>query len=135
MSDLMDFGSYVQFLFALVFVLGLIGLFSLLLKRLSMNGVAGLRSGRGERRLKVVETVMVDGKRRMVLVRRDNREHLLLLGQQNDLLIESNIEADEDAATPAEQAGSPGAARSSADITALGTDLRRMLRGDRQARQ
>ena len=131
----MDFGNYVQFLFALVFVLGLIGLFSLLLKRLSMNGISGLRSGSGKRRLSIVETVIVDGKRRMVLVRRDDREHLLLLGQQNDLLIESNIDALDASDTDAGDEQQTADNSKSADIATLGTDIRRILKGGRQAQR
>ncbi|MEQ9491142.1 MAG: flagellar biosynthetic protein FliO [Alphaproteobacteria bacterium] len=135
MSDLMDFGSYAQFLFALLFVLGLIGLFSVALKRLSMTGLTGLRSGKGMRRLSVVETVIVDGKRRMVLVRRDDKEHLLLLGQSNDLVIESGIEAVtlsdsgdiDEASTPAPSQETPPAS--------FATDVRRFLGSEKRARQ
>lgn len=134
MSDLMNFGNYVQFLFALIFVLGLIGLFSIALKRLSTTGITGLRSGKGPRRLSVSETVMLDGKRRMVLVRRDNKEHLLLLGMQNDVVIESNIEAGEVTDFPVDQDNQTTDGSSSADKT-LGADIRRLLRGDKRAQR
>jgi len=132
MSDLMSFGNYAQFLFALLFVLGLIGLFSIGLKRLSMTGISGLRSGRGPRRLSIVETVIVDGKRRMVLVRRDNKEHLLLLGQQNDVVIESGIDVNDITELPIDQGNQP-ASNTSAKVTTLGTDIRRLLRGEKRA--
>jgi flagellar protein FliO/FliZ len=35
----------------------------------------------------------VDAKRRLVLVRRDDREHLLLLGATQDVVVESGIAA------------------------------------------
>ncbi len=43
------------------------------------------------RRLGVVEVAAVDTRRRLVLVRRDDVEHLVLLGLNNDLVIESGI--------------------------------------------
>jgi len=132
MSDLMNFGNYAQFLFALIFVLGLIGLFSLLLKRLSMTGIAGLRNGRGPRRLSIVETVMIDGKRRMVLIRRDNKEHLLMLGQQTDLLIESGIEAADVSDLPTNQDNREDTSGSPANVATLGADIRRLLRGEKK---
>ncbi len=141
MSDLMDFGSYAQFLFALLFVLGLIGLFSVALKRLSMTGISGLRSGRGPRRLSIVETVIVDGKRRMVLVRRDDKEHLLLLGATSDVVIETNIEAD---SRP--ELGAQNPSVSDAEMTtptspakqppaSFVTDIRRFLGNEKRAQQ
>jgi len=39
----------------------------------------------------VIESLPVEGKRKVILVRRDNIEHLVMVGGRNDLLIESNI--------------------------------------------
>ena len=41
-------------------------------------------------RLKI-ESLPVDGKRSVILVRRDNIEHLVMVGGRNDLVIEPNI--------------------------------------------
>lgn len=46
---------------------------------------------KGERRLGVVEYVSIDAKRRLVLVRRDDSEHLLLTGGPVDLVVETGI--------------------------------------------
>ena len=56
---------------------------------LAMLGVAGPR-GR-QPRLAVINAASVDG-RRLVLVRRDDVEHLLLIGGPTDVVIESNID-------------------------------------------
>lgn len=90
--------EYVRFVLALLFVLGLIGLLAFLLRRFGVGAVrispAFRAKGRNvERRLAVVEVAAVDARRRLVLVRRDDTEHLVLLGQTSDLLIESNIKA------------------------------------------
>lgn len=88
--------EYVRFLLALLFVLGLIGLLAFVLRRFGIGTVrispAFRSKGRSaERRLAVVEVASVDARRRLVLIRRDETEHLILLGNTTDLLIESNI--------------------------------------------
>lgn len=47
--------------------------------------------GRKGQRLGIAEYQEIDESRRLVIVRRDNVEHLLLIGGDNDLVIESNI--------------------------------------------
>ena len=42
-------------------------------------------------RLAVIDAAAVDGRRRLVLVRRDNVEHLLMIGGPADLVVEPNI--------------------------------------------
>jgi|APTNR8051073442_1049403.scaffolds.fasta_scaffold14286_3 flagellar protein FliO/FliZ len=84
----MDVGTYAQFALALVFVLALIGLAALVARRLGLGG--GATGGRS-RRLGVIETLALDGRRRLVLVRRDNVEHLLVIGSSGETVIESNI--------------------------------------------
>lgn len=89
-------GQYVRFILALLFVLGLIGLLAFLLRRFGLGAVrvspAFRGKGRGAaRRLAVVEVAIVDARHRLVLIRRDDTEHLVLLGPASDLLIESGI--------------------------------------------
>ncbi len=50
-----------------------------------------LRGGHEPRRMTVIDAVRVDGRRSVVLVCRDNVEHLVMVGGPNDLVIESNI--------------------------------------------
>lgn len=45
--------------------------------------------GRREPRLAVLDTAPVDARRRLILIRRDDTEHLILIGGPNDLLVES----------------------------------------------
>lgn len=108
--------SYVRFLLAFLFVIGLIGLFTLLLRRVGFGGVRlspGFKGkGRPQRRLAVTEVANVDGRHRLVLVRRDDTEHLILLGHSGDLLIEGNIRA---SGTTEDEAGSFDAALQSAE--------------------
>ncbi|WP_299441815.1 flagellar biosynthetic protein FliO [uncultured Rhodospira sp.] len=89
----MDLDSYTRFALALTIVLGLIFVGAALLRRFSpMGGGPGAARG-ARRRLGVIEGAMVDNRRRLVLVRRDDREHLLLIGGVTDLVVERDIEA------------------------------------------
>ena len=53
---------------------------------------SGIFGNRAERRLDVVEQSSVDGRRRLVLVRRDDVEHLIMTGGPVDVVIETNIQ-------------------------------------------
>lgn len=88
----MDTQTYVWAVILLGLILAGIGGISWLIKRTGLvPGVVGLR--RSSRRLRVVEVTPVDVKRKLVLVRRDDTEHLILLGVQSDLVVESGIPA------------------------------------------
>jgi len=51
--------------------------------------------GRGKnRRLSVVDSLAVDQKRQLVIVRRDDVEHLILIGGPQDVVVESGIPAE-----------------------------------------
>ncbi len=86
----MEFESYFRFALALILVLGLIGLTAWGARRLGLVHPITPRGGR-ERRLGIIETTPVDAKRRLVLVRRDDVEHLVLLGPGGDTVIENHI--------------------------------------------
>ena len=82
--------DYIKFVFAFVFVLALIALATVAARRFGFGLPSNPRNS-AQRRLGIVESLNVDGKRRMVLIRRDDTEHLLLLGATTELVIESNI--------------------------------------------
>lgn len=90
----MDIDQYARFVMALMLVLAMIFVVMWLLKRVGMAGVAAGGPKSRRRRLSVVEAVALDTRRRLVLVRRDGVEHLLLLGVSGDLVVESGIKAD-----------------------------------------
>ena len=79
------------FFFAFVAVLALIGLAAWLVRRFAGNRL-GANTNRGRMpRLAVIDAAAVDGRRRLVLVRRDNIEHLLMIGGPTDIVVEPNI--------------------------------------------
>lgn len=51
----------------------------------------GLFGPKPQRRIGVVEHASVDGKRRLVLVRRDDVEHLIMIGGPVDVVLETGI--------------------------------------------
>ena len=83
--------DYFRFLLALVFILGLIGVLATLARRAGLGFPATALKPGGKRRLSVVEVTAVDGRRRMVLVRRDGVEHLLLISPTSEMIIERGI--------------------------------------------
>ena len=90
----MDLELYFRFLLALGLVLGLIGAAAWAMKRFGLNRFVGQRRpGSADRRLSIVETLPLDAKRRLILIRRDGVEHLLLTGAGADLVIETRIPA------------------------------------------
>jgi flagellar protein FliO/FliZ len=87
----MEMQSAAGFFFAFIAVLALIGLVTWLVRRFAGNRI-GTGANRGRMpRLAVIDAAAVDGRRRLVLVRRDNIEHLLMIGGPSDIVIEPNI--------------------------------------------
>ncbi|MEQ1819897.1 MAG: flagellar biosynthetic protein FliO [Terricaulis sp.] len=78
--DLLDFARTV---FALLATLALIVGAAYLARRLGMLQPGGP----GVRRMRVTETLLIDTRRRMVIVRVDDREHVMLLGPGGDVLV------------------------------------------------
>ncbi len=87
----MEFDTYLRFILVLIFVLGLVFALGWVLKRSGISGSA--LPGKG-RRLGVVETAFLGPKHRLILVRRDEVEHLLLIGPNSNTVVESGITGD-----------------------------------------
>ena len=81
----MDLTGLLRAVFALAVVLGLIMALAYILKRYAPQLMAQLQAKRGEKRLSVVETLVLDPARRLVLVRLDGEERLILLGEGQEL--------------------------------------------------
>src|SRR5437868_6969406 len=85
-------GQYgLRFLFAFIVVLALIALTTWLVRRFGGDRL-GAATARGRQpRLAVIDAAAVDGRRRLLLIRRDNVEHLLMIGGPTDVVVEANI--------------------------------------------
>lgn len=84
----MDLVQYAYSVAALLFVLSLIVLAGWVMRRIGFVGALPSSSRNRQRRLGVVEVLPLDAKRRLVLVRRDDREHLLLLSAFGDVVVD-----------------------------------------------
>jgi flagellar biogenesis protein FliO len=80
-----------KFFVAFAVALGLIGLSFWLYRRLTGQRLGGGATRGRQPRLAVIDAAVVDARRRLVLVRRDNVEHLVMIGGPSDVVIEQNI--------------------------------------------
>ena len=88
----MDLELLTRFVVAFVVVLALILLTAWLFRRFAGGRALGQGWHRGrDHRIEVVDATAVDAKRRLVLVRRDSVEHLVLIGGSNDVVVETGI--------------------------------------------
>ncbi len=99
MTDPADF-SWLRVIFAFSVVLALMAGLGFVLKYISLRGFTLSAKGTRARRIKIVESLAVDTKRRFVILRCDEREHLLLLGGQDDIVIEANLPPVKNTSTP-----------------------------------
>ena len=68
-----------------------------ILKRVGwgQNGLSPLGS-KSKKRLKVIESLQLDARRKAIIIQRDNTQHLVLLGATGETVIETNIKAPKD---------------------------------------
>lgn len=84
-----DIIYYMRFAASLVFVLCLMGVISFVLKKFNIGNIA--QQAGNKKRLSVSEIMPLDSRRRAVLVRRDDVEHLVILGVNGETLLETGI--------------------------------------------
>jgi flagellar protein FliO/FliZ len=83
--------QYLRFVAALIFVLALIGAGAYAMRALGFVQAGARRAN--DKRLSIVESMLLDARRRLVIVRRDNKEYLLLLSPTGETLVDANIDA------------------------------------------
>lgn len=84
----MDLINIARFILSFVVVIGLLGGLAWVLRR---YGTGRITSAASKGRLGVVEVATVDAKRRLILIRRDAVEHLLLISPTNETVVETGI--------------------------------------------
>ncbi len=89
-------GDLFFYIAAFVFVLALIILGAWLWRSMLERGVGvpgnGLFKAARDKRIGAIETASIDNRRKLVLIRRDDVEHLIMTGGPVDVVIETNIE-------------------------------------------
>ncbi|MFQ5564304.1 MAG: FliO/MopB family protein [Parvularculaceae bacterium] len=89
----MEWVDFTRIVFALLAVLGLIGLAAALARKAGL-AQAGFSLTR-RKRLTVMESLALDARRRLVIVRCDDKEHLIVLGPAGETVVASGMEAAE----------------------------------------
>ena len=90
--EVIDISQIIKFFAALVFVLALMGGLALAMRKFGGQPLTAPH----KRRLRIVEVLTLDAKRRAVILKRDAREHLVILGANGETVIESGIESQQD---------------------------------------
>lgn len=85
-----DMPQIAKVFLAMAIVLALMGGLSFALKKLGLSAVANIQNN-GKKRLKIIESLPLDARRRLVIVRRDDREHLVILGATGETVVETDI--------------------------------------------
>ena len=83
--------SIMRVILAFSVVLTLVAILGWFLKYIHTKGFSLTSCKNGQSRLRIMEALAIDSKRRAVILRCDEKEHLLLLGASEDLLIAKNI--------------------------------------------
>jgi flagellar protein FliO/FliZ len=89
-GDVGDF-SWLRLVIAFTVVLALLAVMGFVLKYIAARGFVLPNKAARARRLRIVESMTIDTRRRFVILNCDGREHLLLLGAERDIVIESNL--------------------------------------------
>ena len=77
----MNLADFARAVFALVLTLGLVGLAAIALRKYGPDAIARLAAQKKDRRLTVVESLVLDPARRLIIVDCDGKERLVLLGE------------------------------------------------------
>ncbi len=85
----MGIAGIIKFLASLAFVLALMGGLALVLKKLGLSnpGIAG----RGDKRMKLIEVLPLDARRKAVILECDGEQHLVLLSPAGDTVVKNNL--------------------------------------------
>jgi flagellar protein FliO/FliZ len=118
------------FSLGIVLVLVLLGLWAM---KFLLQASSSMSRGRS-RRLQVVETLQLDSRRKVTILRRDGVEHVILTGGAQDLVLEAGVPVElatrrpqpRAAATPAPEPKTPATPEEPAIVTAAGDRRREM---------
>jgi flagellar protein FliO/FliZ len=89
----MQFTDLLRMFFALAVTMGLFGLIIVGLRRYGPETMRRLQGARADRRMAVVESLVLDPARKLVLVRIDAEERLILLGEGQILSAQATVAA------------------------------------------
>ena len=85
----MELSVYLRFFFALIFTLSLIGILYWAIKRFDLIKFSTRSSI--AKTLIIKETLRIDVRNKLIIVEQGSNEYLILVGHDNNLLINSNV--------------------------------------------
>ncbi len=90
-----DLSQIVRLLIALAVVISLMGGLAFVLKKLGLATPQSIKSG-DHRRLKIIESLPLDARRRLVIISCDEAEHLVILSANSESVVQHNITSVDD---------------------------------------
>ena len=90
----MDFEQLIRGFLALLFVLGLIGGLTIVARKFGFTVRASKINSTQNNNLSIKEVHNLDAKRKLVLVKNNNLEHLLLIGEKDLVIHSGNIQSE-----------------------------------------
>ena len=78
-----------RIVFSFIAVLGLIGVCALAARKFGLASAVGNASGK--KRLALVETLAIDARRRLAIIRCDDTEHLIILSATGETVIANSV--------------------------------------------
>ena len=91
----MDSHEIIKFISAFALVISLMGILWIVLKKMGINGGFSLQQGK-KRRLQLVEILPLTSTHKAVLLRRDDKDHLVILGSNGETVVETSIPVQEE---------------------------------------
>jgi len=88
----MEIREILRFISALIFVVSLMGGLWLVLKRMGINGGFTLQQGK-KRRMAIIEILPLSAKHKAVLLRCDDKDHLVILGPNGETVVQNSIQS------------------------------------------
>ncbi|MFN3700237.1 MAG: FliO/MopB family protein [Alphaproteobacteria bacterium] len=88
--ELIGFQQILQLIMALALVIGLMSGLALVMKRLGLGHATPVN--KSAKRLKIIESLPLDGRRRLILIECDRKQHLVILGLNGETIVTTDIE-------------------------------------------
>lgn len=85
----MHYEIYIKAIIAIIIVSSLIGILAILYYKFSTN--IFFKNIKSKRRISIQEVTFIDNRHKLVLIKRDDTEHLLLIGTNKNIVIETDI--------------------------------------------
>lgn len=81
--------DYLKAILALILIISLIIITAYIASKLGLGQKFGNKTIKGNRNLQIIETLMLDTSRRLVVIKYHEQEHLILTSKHGDTIIDS----------------------------------------------